>query len=131
VGWGRPDGLTCRYLWPGDQPAKAPLLLPARSCLADFAAERVVASRLATRRVALAANCEATISAVRIPGEDGVAWSVWFGPGQDATDPAISRAADSRCLRCGSSSAAEPRSTAPAPDAAGWASWRAAGEWHW
>jgi hypothetical protein len=94
VGRGRPDGLTRLYLWPGDRPATEPLLLPARSRLADFAAERVLASRLATRRVTLAPNCEATVSAVRIPGEDGVAWKVWFPPGQDATDPAISRAAD-------------------------------------
>ena len=102
VGWSRPDGLMRLSLWPaGQAETQIVLQLPARSRLADFAAEQVLTSRLATRTVRLTAGCDATICAVRVPGEDGMTWKVRVDSGADPTDPAIRRAVDAalRSLR--------------------------------
>jgi hypothetical protein len=94
VGWSRPDQSLRLQLWYGEGAAQVVLPLPARSRLADFAAERVVAGQLAVRRVSLGAGRDAIICAVRAPGADCVTWKVRYGPGCDPDDPAISAAAD-------------------------------------
>lgn len=95
VGWSRPDGLLRLVLWPtGPAETQIVLQLPARSRLADFAAEQVLTSQLATRTVRLRAGCDATICAVRVPGEDQVTWKVRLDAGADPADPAITRAVD-------------------------------------
>jgi hypothetical protein len=91
VDWSRPAGRLTLRLWPEAADRAVPLQVSAGSRLPRFAAERVTAFQIVSRRVRIGDGCSATMTAVRDPAGGEVSWRVRL---DGADDPALAPAID-------------------------------------
>lgn len=96
VGWVPATGTLTLSRWQPDAAGTAEirLTLPLRSRLPAMAAERVTATQLFSRRVAIGAAGQATVSAVRAPGSSQTRWLVHLHDRTDPNHPATRHAID-------------------------------------
>ena len=102
VGWGevasvgssRTGGTMTLRTWSQDGDSDLTLQVGERSRLPGFAAERVTACRVASRRVRIVDQCTATMSAHRNPEGGEVTWRVHLDPDCNRDDPRLAPAVE-------------------------------------
>lgn len=88
----RTGGTVTLRTWSPEVNPEVTLDVGERSRLPDFAAERVTACRIASRRVSIVDQCTATMSAHRNPEGGEVTWTVHLDPACNRDDPKLAPA---------------------------------------